>query len=162
VFLVSPLVCIFVGSILGTAAFVALGTASGGGAEFVRAYPMFILYSFPITVPFGGVAGLAAGVIITKLGAGSFRHAGLGRWVRVGCLAGLAIGAACPLLLVLIGFGGASVTDQLFYVTTGAVSGSVAGGVLGVLGWREFSAQPQIADATQRERKVWTSRPTRS
>ena len=136
---VSPLVCVATGSLLGAAAFAGAAVTTGVGAHVFLKYPLLILYTLPITIPFGGAAGLIAALLIGRLGVTSFRTAGLARWLRAGSGVGAAFGAGCPAFLMLIGFGGAGLSEWVFYVLTGAASGAAAGAVLGAMAWREFS-----------------------
>jgi hypothetical protein len=136
---VSPLVCVAAGSVVGAAAFAGAAVTTGVSASVLRGYPLLVLYTLPITVPFGGAAGVVAALLIGRLGVTSFRTAALARWLRAGSGVGAAFGAACPAFLMLIGFGGARLSEWLFYVLTGAASGAAAGAVLGAMAWREFS-----------------------
>jgi hypothetical protein len=145
ILIASPLLCIAAGSVIGAAAFtiVNLGASGGSALDLLRAYAVSLLYSLLVTVPFGGVSGLVAALIIIALGKGSYRGASLQRWLRAGGAFGAAVGLACPMLLAVLGFEGdsRSVFEWfLFYGVTGSVAGAVVGMALGALGWREFGA----------------------
>jgi hypothetical protein len=139
-----------IGSLIGAAAFtlVNFGASGGSATDLLRAYAALLLYSLLVTVPFGGVSGLVAALIIIALGRGSYRGASLQRWLRGGATFGAAVGLACPLFLAILGFAGdsGSVLEWcLFYGVTGSFSGALVGVTLGALGWREFGAA--IADS---------------
>jgi hypothetical protein len=143
-YLVSPLVCITAGSVIGAAGFACLALAAGAGPDVVRGFPILVLYTLPITIPFGTLAGVVAAFAIARLGTGAFRDAVLARWLRSGSLVGGALGSAAPAFVMLIGFGGASLIDWLFYLLTGGAAGAAAGGLLGAIGWREFHEPVQL------------------
>ena len=152
ILIASPLLSIATGSIIGAGAFAILSlTASGGSpSDLFRAYMASLLYSSLVTVPFGSVAGISAALIIIALGRGSHRGASLNRWLSTGGTLGAAVGLACPLFLLILGFrgNGESILSWiLFYGITGGVSGVVVGVALGALAWREFGqrAEPRRA-----------------
>jgi len=142
-FATCPLVCVAVGSVVGAAMFGAAGVARGAGADAIRAVPLLVVYSLPITVPFGTISGVLAAFVISVLGLSSLRGASFRRWLRAGVASGGAVGAVCPAFLALGGFGAAGLTGAAFSVVAGAVAGMVSGAIVSWLGWREFGSQAQ-------------------
>ncbi len=139
--LLSQLICIASGSVVGAAAFSSSLAWRGGWSCGVSAYPMFVLFSLFITVPFGGVAGVVVGIGASALGYHSLRGAVLSRWLRVGAGAGLLLGLSCPIAVLAMGGGGGLISsraDAMFYLAAGGLSGLVAGSGIARLGWREF------------------------
>ena len=145
VLLVSPLLCIAAGSVIGAAVFTLVNVwrFGIGEADPVRAYAAFLLYSLLVTVPFGGIAGLVAALLIVALGHGSHRGSSLRRWLRTGGQLGAFVGLVCPLLLAALGFGddGPAFVWFLVYGMTGSIAGGLVGLALGALAWREFGAR---------------------
>ena len=146
VFLVSPLLCIAAGSVIGAGVFTLVNVwrFGIGEADPVRGYAAFLLYSLLVTVPFGGLAGLVAALLIVALGHGSHRGATLHRWLRTGGQLGAFVGLVCPLLLADLGFGddGPALLWFLVYGITGSLAGGLVGFALGALAWREFGGAP--------------------
>ncbi len=142
--LVCPLVCIGVGSAVGAGVFTLVGVLrlAPEASDVSAMYGAFVFYSLLVTVPFGGIAGVAAALLIMWLGQGSHRGADLRRWLRTGVQLGAAFGLACPLVLAAFGFSGGAgeVGWFLGYGLAGGLVGGVVGLGLGLLAWREFGA----------------------
>ena len=136
--LLSQLICIASGSLVGSAAFASSVAWRGGWSCAVSLYPTFVLFSVFITLPFGGVAGLVAGIGVSTLGFHCLRNAVLSRWLRVGAAAGLLLGMSCPGVVLAMGHLVSSRADAMFYLAAGGLSGLVAGIGIAALGWREF------------------------
>jgi len=140
VVLVSPILCVAVGMVVGT---VVLGTAALIGApdlELLRALPLLPFYSLFVAAPFGAVAGVVGGIVASMLGTGQFRGAPRKRWVRSGVWAGGVVGVGCPLFLLLLSFAVPPIGVVALYAVAGGLAGALSGAAMGFIGWREFGS----------------------
>jgi hypothetical protein len=138
--LVSPLVCIFMGSLAGGCATLLIGAAwqSVSVREAVSAIPDAVMYSLIIAGPVGLVGGAFGALLAGALGRGVLRQASRSRWIRVGAVTGAVAGLLLGLFFLMSAAGTAPPSVVLPLGGLVVLVSASAGGVVGFLGWREF------------------------
>ena len=132
---ISLAVCIVVGALFGTVAWLLLAVIAEKSLMPLLSFPFILIFAMPLAIPFGTVAAVIATILFKILSVSSWRSSGRAAWICIGSSGGLILGGIFSFFLVLVGFGPDD-PSWLFY-RVGAVAGTGCGFILGWVGWRE-------------------------
>jgi hypothetical protein len=138
--LVSPVVCITVGSLIG-ATFVAVmlvAVHSVSPLEATRGFPLGVLYSLIVAGPVGLAGGVVGGLFAAALGGGVLRAAPRRTWLAAGSSTGAVLGLLGSLFFVMTGLGDRSLIAVTLLTLVCVFAGATEGALVSLLGWREF------------------------
>lgn len=140
------LTCVLVGPVIGTVLWALL--VGGGVGPFTRdlAGVSLLVYALILVGPFGLLAAVLATALSLILLRTAMSKRGLMPWLAAGGGFGLLLGATCPLVLQLLGWGtdGDALRWALVYAALGGGVGTVCGLMIGGYSWR---VGPRLASA---------------